>query len=82
MTPPPRFASARPASNWGFTSAITQPPGASSAATGGNTRRSEMNDTSITAASTSSGNAVSVRMLVRSIVITRGSVRSDQASWP
>src|SRR5579859_1028441 len=82
MTPAPRATSARPASNCGLTRATIQPPARSSLAAPGRTSRSEMKETSMTAQSALSGSAVRWRMLVRSIITTRGSVRSAHASCP
>ena len=50
----------------------------------GSTVASEMNDRSATTRSTGPpiASAVSSRTLVRSSTVTRGSLRSDQASWP
>ena len=48
ITPRPRDASSRPASNCGFTRSTRSAPGAASASTGGSTVRREMNDRSAT----------------------------------
>ena len=63
---------------------LISPSASSVEAIGARTSASEMNDTSIVARPIRSGSVadVSVRALVRSIETTRGSARSDSASWP
>ena len=83
-TIPPFPTFSGPASNCGFTSAMISPSGARRSRTAGRTFSSEMKETSITARSGVSGSASGRRwrMLVRSRTVTRGSLRSFQASWP
>ena len=83
-TIPPLPTSARPTSNCGLTSAITGAPGLAKCGSAGSTRRSEMNDTSMTTRSTGAGSRSggAVRMLVRSMICTRGSDATFQSSCP
>src|SRR2546422_952985 len=74
----------RPTSNWGFTSAMTSPRGASTPNTEGRTFSNEMNATSMTASVGCSPKirGSSARALVFSMTTTRGSLRSLASSWP
>ena len=83
-TTPPEPRRSRPASNCGFTSATIAPPGDRYARARSRMVRSEMNDASTTIASNGSPNASSpsLRKLVRSITVTRSSLRRRQSSCP
>src|SRR5439155_6721900 len=84
ITPRPREASARPASNWGFTSSTRSAPGRAQSRSAGATVRKEMNDRCAT--TTSTGPPITPgsrpRTLVRSCTSTRSSARSRSCSWP
>src|SRR5213594_553325 len=83
-TTPPLPTASRPTSNWGFTSAMTSPRGASTPNTEGRTFSNEMNATSMTASVGCSPKirGSSARALVFSMTTTRGSLRSLASSWP
>src|SRR5215207_2709686 len=83
-TTPPLPMRARPASNCGFTSSTRSPSGAVQRASAGATVTSEMNERSATVRSTAPPRSLGSRWrtLARSRTVTRGSSRSDQASWP
>mmetsp|Transcript_34018 Transcript_34018/g.85635 ORF Transcript_34018/g.85635 Transcript_34018/m.85635 type:complete len:299 (+) Transcript_34018:239-1135(+) len=72
----------RVASNWGFMSTTSCPPGFIAAATAGSTLSTDINDRSRVAMSTSSGRGCRYRRLVRSITTTRGSTRTFSATCP
>ena len=84
VTSPPRRTWLRPASNCGLISNTASAPSAATPASAGATSRREMNDRSATTRSTGSPTSARVRWraLRRSRTVTRGSLRSDQASWP
>src|SRR5581483_1678992 len=85
VTSPPRRTWPRPASNWGLISSTASAPSAATPARAAAARRSEMNDRSATTRSTgtpSTSASVRWRTLQRSRSLTRGSLRSDQASCP
>src|ERR1017187_3110505 len=84
LTTPPVPTLPRPTSNWGLTSNTKSASGAAQATRAGSTSTSEMNDRSAVtrpgAGATCSGR--SPRTLTRSRPVTRGAVRSGQASCP
>ena len=77
-TPP--FTSARPASNWGFTSTTASQPGLASASARGSASRTLMKETSHTTSSGAKGSSMSSRAFVRSSTRTRSSARSFSCS--
>src|SRR5450755_3615155 len=84
LTTPPAPTLPLPTSNWGFTRSTKSASGAAQATRAGSTMVSEINDRSAVtrpgAGATCSGRRP--RTLTRSRIVTRGSVRSDQASCP
>ena len=83
-TTPPEPTRSRPTSNCGFTIISASNLVAAQARTAGRILASEMNETSTTTTSGSNGrlSASSDLAFVRSMTVTRGSVRSDQSSSP
>src|SRR5439155_9342154 len=84
-TTPPRSTRDRGASNCGFTNSTRSASPAEAATSASRTVAREMNDRSAATRSTGSSPTVassSARTFVRSSTCTRGSLRSDHASWP
>ncbi len=81
-TTPPAPTRSLPTSNWGLTSNTKSASGVAQATRAGSTKVREMNDKSATTRSGSGTTWPIVRTLTRFMTVTRGSVRSDQASWP
>src|SRR4029077_16629884 len=81
---PPRPTCARPASNCGFTRTTEAAPRDAHRASAGSARRSEMKERSATTTAGMYGSIVGARSrtFVRSITVTRGSIRRLQASGP
>src|SRR5690606_4453414 len=84
-TTPPLPSRSRPTSNCGFTIITRSASGRAHRFSAGSTSPSGMQDRSPTTRSTGSpsiASSVNSRTFVRSLTVTRSSLRRDQASWP